>query len=209
MKIKIFYLLTVLIIFSNLLYAIEANSTESRIALGLSGGVSQDKSFSGEIYGGATIPEISNKLEANIGYLFFTNKTEYVGVNELEFSSHGLFIEGNYYFINGFYGGVRFALNFNWVDKESQEKFETYPDTDSPTFFTGNAIYGHFGYNLPISERVGIKLQGQIGLHNYQITEGWILIETSSDDFSKSEMGIESNADLLYNLSIGLNYRLQ
>ncbi len=208
MKIKLLICITGIIFFSNSLSASDADSTKMRMALGVNGGISQNNSLSGDIYGGVVIPINKNRLETNFGYSFFKNITDYGGVKELQFSSHGLFLEGNYYFTEGFYGGARFAINFNWVDKESQEKFEIYPDTDSPTFFSGIAGYGHLGYHLSIGEKFGIKLQGQIGLHNYKIAEGWLLIDNSSSDVRNAQFGIERHAELLYNLSIGLTFKL-
>ncbi len=208
MKFKLLICITGLIFISSSLSASNTDSVKVKIILGLNGGISQSNSLSGDIYGGAIIPINTNKLETNFGYSFFKNNTDYSGVKELHFSSHGLFIEGNYYFTEGFYGGARFSVNFNWVDKESQEKFEIYPDIDSPTFFSGIAGYGHLGYHLSIGENIGIKLQGQIGLHNYKISEGWLLIDNSSSDVRNAQFGIERHAELLYNLSIGLTFKL-
>lgn len=207
MKIKQLICITGLIFFTSSLSASNSNDAKMRISFGAAGGISQHSSLSGDIYGGLVVPVNRNKLETNFGYSFFKNNTDYSGVKDLLFSSHGLFIEGNYYFTEGFYGGARFAINFNWVDKESQEKFKNYPDTDSPTFFPGTAGFAHLGYHLPISKKIGIKLQGQIGLHNYKITEGWLLIDTS-DDARNAQYGIERHAELLYNLSIGLTFKL-
>lgn len=186
----------------------DKDSTKIRMALGATGGLSQYSSLSGDIYGGVIIPFNLNKAEINFGYTYLKNGTDYSGVKDLEFNSHGLFIEGNYYLIKGLYGGLKFAINFNWVDNESQKKFDIYPDTDSPTFFSGIAGYGHIGYYQPIGENFGIKLQGQIGFHNYKISEGWLLIDNSSNDLRDAQHGIESHAELLYNLSLGLTFRL-
>jgi len=79
---------------------------------------------------------------------------------------------------------------------------------DSPTFFSGISGYGHLGYHLPIGQHIGIKLQGQIGLHNYKIAQGWLLIDNSSSDVRSAQFGIERHARFLYNLSIGLVFKL-
>jgi len=128
MKIKLLICITGLTFLSNSLSASDTDNTKMRLILGVTGGISQNNSLSGDIYGGATILINTNKLETNFGYSFFKNNTDYSGVKGLHFSSYGLFMEGNYYFTEGFYGGARFAINFNWVDKKSQEKFEVYPN---------------------------------------------------------------------------------
>jgi len=59
-----------------------------------------------------------------------------------------------------------------------------------------------------MGDTFGIKLQGQIGLHNYKIAQGYLLIDNSSSDLRNVQHGIERHAELLYNLSIGLTFRL-
>jgi hypothetical protein len=208
MKNRFLLCLVGLIISSITLFASDNGNTNRRINLGVTGGLSQCSSLSGDVYGGVILPFNPNKTEINFGYTYFKNSTDYSGVKDLEFNSHGLFIEGNYYLIKGLYGGLKFAINFNWVDNQSQKKFEAYPDIDSPTFFPGIAGYGHVGYYLPMGDTFGIKLQGQIGLHNYKIAQGCLLIDNSSSDLRNVQHGIERHAELLYNLSIGLTFRL-
>ena len=195
-----------LIMFSLPAFGSNQDSTKISFSLGISGGLAQYNSFSGDLYGGVTIPFQDKKAEINLGYLYFVSNTDYEDIQDLEFSSHGLFLEGNYYLKKGFYTGLRFAVNFNWVDKESQKKFDNIPDIDSPTFFSGIAGYGQLGLCLPIGNKLGIKLQGQIGIHNYQIAQGWLLIDNSNSDLRKAEIGIYRHAALLYNLSVGLTY---
>ena len=184
-----------------------ASDLEKSRMIGLNGGLSQNNFISGDLYVGMALPFEQQNVEVNLGYSFFRNKTEYQGVRDLKFNSHGLFLEGNYFIIHGLYGGVRFALNFNQVDKSSQAKFDDYSIVDSPTFFTGIAGYGQIGYRQPISNKLSLKVQGQVGIHNYKIAEGYILIDNSSYDPRDAQYGIETHADFLYNLSLGLAYR--
>jgi hypothetical protein len=197
-----------LTMFSNSSFGSDSERTSRRGALGVTGGLSQHGSFSGDIYGGANVPINKINIEVNGGYSYFKNSTDYQGVKDLQFDSHGLFVEGNYFIDRGLYCGIRFALNFNWVDKVSQEKFDNFPDVDSPTFFSGIAGYGHLGYYQLIGKNIGLKLQGQIGLHNYKISEGWLLVNNSDDDIRNEQFGIERHAEVLYSLSVGLVFRL-
>jgi len=197
----------ILLIYVASSFAANADSTSSKISIGLTGGLSQNWSNSIDIYGGSVITIRSKKLEVNCGYTHFKNITDYQSVSELEFSSHGVFAESNIYFTEGFFAGLRYAVNFNWVDKLSQEKFEAIPETDAPTFFSGTAGYGQLGYHQQLG-RIGIKVQGQIGIHNYKIAEGWLLIDSSSSDVINSQLGIERHSQLLYNLSVGLTFKL-
>jgi hypothetical protein len=193
---------------STTLFGSAADSTKNKLSLGITTGLSQAAFFSGDIFVEGILPIHSHKLGLAFGYLHFQNTTDYGGVKDLGFSSHGFFSEGNYYFTDGFYGGLRLALNFNWVAGESQKKFDAVPDKNSPTFFTGIAKYLHLGYHLPIGKNTGIKLQGQIGLHNYKISEGWLLIHNSSNDIRDEQSGIEKHLEFLYNLSAGFTLKL-
>lgn len=194
--------------FTNAAFGFGNDSTKVRVLIGAAGGLSQHRSFSGDVYGGVILPLKSKKVNANIGYTYFQNSTSYSQVNDLKFSSHGLFLEGNFYLMKGFYAGLKLSVNLNLVDKTSQQKFDIYPDTDSPTFFGGTAGYLNLGYHKSIVDKIGIKLQGQIGLHNYKISENWLLIDNTDDDFRDEEFGIESHAEFLYNFSIGFTYQL-
>ena len=195
--------LLLLILFANKSLCAERDARGKRFSIGVTGGIAQNNSFSGDLYGALRF----KKNDLNFGYLHFGNKTSYRGVSDLHFKSHGLFVEGNHYLIGGLYGGLRFAINFNWVNKESQKLFENKPNINSPTFFSGIAGYGQIGYCQPIGGTFSIKFQTQIGLHNYRISQGWFLIDTSNDDFNNERLGVERHAELLYNLSIGLLFR--
>lgn len=203
-----FMCLTGLIMISTAIFGSVTDSTDNRMSLGITAGLSQNTSFSGDISVEGKIPIHSHKIGVAFGYLHFQNTTDYSGVKDLEFSSHGIFSEGNYYFTERLYGGLRLALNFNWVAGESQKKFDTFPDKDSPTFFTGISKYLHLGYHLPIGKNIGIKLQGQIGLHNYKIAEGWLLINNSGNEIRNAQSGIEQHLEFLYNLSAGFTLKL-
>ncbi|MDR2907817.1 MAG: hypothetical protein LBU91_07510 [Bacteroidales bacterium] len=195
-----------LICFANKSYGAKKDSLKVKLSIGAIGGFAQNSSWSGDLFGGIIIPIKSIKLEANLGYSVFGNKTSYRGVNDVQFVSHGLFLDGNFYIIDGLYIGLKFALNFNWVNKESQKLFDDYPDIDSPTFFPGKAIYGQIGYYLPIGDILGLKFQAQAGLHNYKITEGWFLID-NTDSYLRDDR-IELHAEFLYRLSVGLVFKL-
>lgn len=189
-------------------FCAEPDSIKTTFSVGITGGLSQNNSFFGDVYGGVKLVPISKNIDVNVGYSVFSNKTSYRGVDNLLFTSHGLFVEGNYFLIGGLYGGLRFSVNFNWIDPDSQKQFEYYPNIDSPTFFSGIAGYGQVGYYHPIKKFIGIKLQLQIGLHNYKISEGWLLYDNSSSDIRNMQFGIERHAEFLYNLGVGFVFKL-
>ena len=181
-----------------------ASDSKKSFAVGLTGGLSQKNYYSGDVYGGLVLPVGKTFFEANAGYTTFVNETSYQAIQDLKFNSHGIFIEGNYFMIKGLYCGLRLAFNLNHVTKDSQAKFDVYPNIDPPTTFFGEAVYGQIGYYQPLGEKLGIKIQGQIGFHNYKITQGWQISSGSGSSLRDEQYGIERHGDLLHNLSIGL-----
>ena len=191
------------------LFGASSDSTNNRFILGFTGGFSQNSSLSGDVYGGVIKPLNNGNVEANFGYTYFNNKTSYRGVDDIYFNSHGIFVEGNYYFTQGLYGGVKFALNFNWVDEESQEKFNNVSFLDSPEFFIGQILNFQSGYLLKLNDNFFLRLQGQIGLHSFEIAEGeyWQLGGTDSP-IMRERFKVQDKLQLMYNLSLGLTFRI-
>lgn len=205
----LFYLFG-LILFVNKSYCAERDTTKIKFLIGVTGGLSQNNFLSGDLYCGVSIPLKSNRVEVNFGYSHFSNKATYRKVKDLQFKSHGLFIEGNYQINSGLYVGVKAAFNLNWVDENSQKLFDNYSDIKAPILFSGKAYYGQIGYYYPIGTIIGIKGHFQAGLHNYRIGEGrhWQIFNNSDSSFRDSQFGIEWRIGFLYNLSIGLIIKL-
>ena len=180
-----------------------------RFAIGITGGLSQNTSLSSDLYGRALIPLKPEKLEVNFGYSGFSSKASYRDVKDLQFKSHGLFIEGNYFLTSGLYAGFKAAINLNWVNEASQKLFDKYPNVKTPELFSGKAFYGQIGYYHPLGNIIGIKGQLQVGLHNYKIAEGrYWQFSNSSNDVREAQFGIEKRIGFLYNLSIGMIFNL-
>ena len=198
---KLLLILILLLLSVNIMIASDSKKT---FAVGLTGGLSQKNYYSGDLYGGIVLPAGKTSFEANVGYTSFANETSYQGIHDLKFNSHGVFMEGNYFMIKGLYCGLRLALNLNHVTKASQAKFDNYSNIKSPTTFFGQAVYGQVGYYQSLGERFGIKIQGQIGFHNYKISQGWMISSGSDSSLRDEQHGIERHGDFLHNISIGL-----
>lgn len=184
-----------------------ADSLQIKIHLGLNGGISRNNSLSGDIFGGLTIPYNLQKIEANLGYTYFENTTDFDNVQDLLYFSHGVFAEANYFLNKNIYAGARISLNMNFVDKESQNKYDLLSIRNPPTYFTGIAAFGQIGYNQPIVKKVNLRLQGQIGLQNYRIANG-ALYFSNTDLITTDRYTEELQAKLIYNLTIGFIVQL-
>jgi hypothetical protein len=187
------------------------DSSPKLFLVGLTGGISQNNSFSGDIYGGYIFPVNSTKGEAIFGYTYFDNTTNFDNVKDLVYSSHGVFGELNYFLTSKIYAGARFSINMNFVDKESQNKYEQVSIKDPPVYFTGKAILGQVGYNQPLSRNASIRLQGQLGVHNYQMETGIVYFSNDRSpvpDQFKDKYAKELQLKILTNLSLGFIIRL-
>ncbi len=188
--------------------ASDKDSTKSQYSFGITSGYAQNGTLSGNAYFGLSFPYRDQSFDLNFGYQYFESLTEYGGVQDLVFHSHGLFSEGNFYVSPNLYLGLRLALDFNLVEQTSRNRFAPLIEIDSPELFTGFSLFTQLGYRIPVTEHLGIKLEGQIGLHNYWISEGWIIIPSSDSQVRNARFGTYRRFGFLYNLNLGLHYRL-
>lgn len=197
----------IILIFSSVsILSFGNDSLTIKPVLGITGGIAQTISFSGSIYGGIMLPYRDSKVEVTTGYSYFSNKTQFYHFNDIHYYSHDLYIECNYYFINNLYAGINLGTSFNFVDSDSQKKFDNYnTDIVAPVFFMGYYGLGNFGYLHQIGKSLNLKIQAQMGLHAYQIIEGW-MFSTDSDSRYLDYIYSEAHIEVLYNLSLGLLY---
>jgi hypothetical protein len=159
-------------------YSSDTDSIPSKFQIGLKGGISQNNTFSGDVSFGFVFKLNKKRTEVNAGYTYFNNTTDFDQVEDLLYFSHGLFGEINFFLISNFYAGARLSVNMNFVDEESQNKYSRNSDRDPPTYFTGMSACGQLGYSQPIGKSFCIRLQGQIGVHNYRMATGALYYST-------------------------------
>src|ERR1035437_2535675 len=183
------------------------DSLQVKFQIGLTGGFSQNNSMAGDIYVGFVSPQISKKLEFNLGYTYFKNTTDFDNVKDLLYYSHSIFGEANYFLSSNIYAGARLSVNMNFVDKASQDKYDLFSTRNPPTYFTGLSGFGQIGYNQPIGNVINLRLQGQIGLQNYRIATG-ALYYSNMDSPTTDSYTEEKQTKFLYDLSLGLIIKL-
>ncbi len=195
----------ILLLISNYGYSQKIDSLNNNFHLGFLGGINQINSFNFDAFGGTKINILSTSVEANFGYSYFQNLTNYNVVNDILYYSHGLYAEGNYFLNSIFYAGIRLNLNVNRVDKDSQTRFDAINGINSPTFFTGIATFAQLGIYHSLTPKISFRMQGQIGIHNFKIAQDAIYFSNSSD--RDAQFGIESRSEFLYNLTTGLIFK--
>jgi hypothetical protein len=200
------YLFTILLLLPlvKLGYGQEVDSPQNNFQFGVLGGVNQIRAINSDVLGGTKIIVLSKSVEANLGYSYFQNLTNYNAVKDILYFSHGVFAEGNYFFNSIFYAGLRLNLNMNWVERDSQKKFDAVSGVNSPTFFTGRATFVQLGMHHNIAKNISLRIQGQLGIHNFKIAQDAVYFNNSSDRFRNAQFGIEHRSDFLYNLCGGL-----
>jgi hypothetical protein len=201
------YLLVVLFFFFTKTSYAEADSLGYKYVLGFAGGISQYNNFSADIYFGFPISMKNGQMDLNIGYTHFKNQTNFDGVKDLLFSSHGIYVDANFLLSAQFYTGFRFAVNGNWVDKASQEEYDQSSSRKPPTYFSGLAWLGYLGFNQALGSHLSLRLQTQLGLQNYKIANGSLLFSNSNTPTTASYTE-EKRIKFLYNLSLGVHVRI-
>jgi hypothetical protein len=173
------------------------------------GGLGQKSSFNKSVTFKVEIPINASRIVVDFGYINFKNSTSYLNEGGLKYNSQGFFLGSNYFITKNVYIGGRLGLDLNWVDDESQKKFDKYTDIDSPSFFLGKTIILLIGYEYKLSNSFSINFEPHLGLHNFDISEGsyWQLGGSDTREYVNSEEVIETNLHLLYSLNLGILYR--
>lgn len=141
---RLLMLLCLLWTFQFCIHAAQPTNTE-HVLIGINGGLTQQETFSGDIFGGYTFLIGGNVGEANIGYATFKRSTRFDGVDNLWYTSHGLFCEFNYHYKTGLFVGARLMLNYNFINEASQQWYIDNNTKDPPVLFPGIAPYGQLG----------------------------------------------------------------
>lgn len=138
----------------------------SAIIIGINAGM-ESSVRTAELFAGKQFTTLKTKIETNIGYNYrVVYDQNYLGF--MNYYSHNLFAEANYFFTKRFYGGLRFAVNYNKVTDESAKNIASYNTLLSPTFY-GFSGYTKLGYFQPIGKHFGIRLQAQWGMQYFQL----------------------------------------
>ena len=93
------------------------------------------------------------------------------------------------------------------MDKDSQKKFDAINGVNSPTLFTGRAGFIQLGAKHNLNNKISLRIQGQLGIHNFKIAQDAIYFNNSNDRIRNAQFGIEHRSEFLYNLSTGLFYK--
>jgi hypothetical protein len=156
--------------------------------------------------GGFRLPVKKTSFEGKVVYTYDNFKTHFLNVSSLEFFSHGLGINVNFYPFKGLYIGVGYITKLSWATPESKISFKEQSVKEAPEFFIGNLLSSQIGYRHFIKKKLSVNFQLLAGFHSYEIEEGWQL--GSDDGIEEPSWAKEQHLDLLMNISVGLSYHL-
>ncbi|GAB5464589.1 MAG: hypothetical protein Kapaf2KO_00250 [Candidatus Kapaibacteriales bacterium] len=122
---------------------------------------------------------MNKRQKANLGYSLTFSRTAYQEFEEIDYACHNIYGEYNYFVLKGIFIGGRIGLNFNWVSEDSKAAYEEYLSErplllDTPTSFIGYSAAINAGIVYPVSPKVAIKVQGQIGTQLTNVTPGGV-----------------------------------
>ncbi len=94
---NILFFLLFLSFIINFGYSQNTDSLKNNFQAGIIGGFSQNEFVTFDVLGGRKFNTFSKLVEANIGYSYSQNLTNYNSVKNILYFSHWLFAEGNYF----------------------------------------------------------------------------------------------------------------
>jgi len=192
---KITAILTISLLISNVY---TENATFS--AIGFGGGFSSHNTFRGELYLRSDLRLFNRNSKVKAGINNHSYQLAFDKVPNLEASSIGLFGDiAIYPFDKGLFAGIRWEmLNINWLSRESRNRVEE-ERGHRPVIYTGTSIFFQVGYNVRISDRLGLKLYLQPGFQQFRIL---------SPPGNPNQV-IENHVRFIYNVNLSLEVRLQ
>lgn len=201
-----------LLIFTTILITSQINAgVLDSLSFGLGGGYESYNTFRGEVYLKTDINLFNRKAEIKAGLNNRSYQLTFDNVKDLNASSIGFFGDiAIYPFNKGLFAGIRWELiNFNWLSDNSKTKIENVRGYSPTSIYTGTCMFFQLGYNFQLSEKVGLKLFGQLGFQQFKITNG----SSSSGGYVQSgstkDLIIEDHYKFIYNLNLTIEFKIK
>ena len=169
--------------------------------LGISGGFNNYKNIKGEIFLNSSINLLKRPAELRVGLCNRDYELSFANLNNLKASSIGIFGDLLIYPFNfGLNLGIRWELvNLNWLNEDSKSRIDLERDYSPFSLYYGSAIFFQIGYDINLSNVIGLKIYGQRGIHYFSISNG----SSTSGSYSLTKV------DFIYNLNIGITFKIK
>ena len=181
------------------------------LSIGLGGGYDSYNTLRGEIYLKSDIKLFNRKSEIKAGLNNRSYQLEFDGVKNLNSQSVGFFGDiAIYPFNKGLFTGLRWELiNFNWLTSDSKTKVENEKNYSPTSLYTGTCMFFQIGYNLQLSDKIGLKLYGQPGFQQFKITNGSSSSGSYTQGSSTNDLISEDHYEFIYNINISFEFRIK
>jgi hypothetical protein len=131
----------------------DSSGTENYLGIGGMSGLNRFSNLVAYVYFSYPIRDMTFPGQVRTGYNYNYGKTDFDGVNNLEYISHGLKIDGNIFLAKNYYLGLGLGIQLNWVESSSRERYESLKPRDPPNYFTDYLASFQTGYNIKILPR--------------------------------------------------------
>lgn len=207
MKMKRLFLVFALILLGTQLHAGALDS----LSIGFGGGYDSYNTLRGEIYLKSDLELFNRKSEIKAGINNRSYQLDFDNVKDLNAKSFGLFGDVVIYPLNnGLFTGVRWELiNFNWLTSDSKTKVENERNYSPTSLYTGTCVFFQLGYKFQISDDFSLKLYGQPGFQQYQISNGSFSSGNYVQGTSDDDLIIEEYVDFIYNINLSIEFRIK
>ena len=146
-------------------------------------------------------------FEPKIGFAFRSFTANYRGLSELDVHSVGLFMGiDTYPFSKIFFTGLHFEMDLNRFDKKAMREL-----ANSNVFFTrsfpGYRIQAVAGLDIPINERISLRISGMPGWQFYVLSDNWE-VSTGGGTINISTRNGNTYSKFVYQLNVGMAIKL-
>src|SRR5574344_50502 len=202
-----YLLVFALILFGSQLHAGVLDS----LSVGFGGGYDSYNTLRGEVYLKSDLKLFNRKAEIKAGLNNRSYQLDFDNVKDLNAQSLGLFGDIVIYPLNkGLFTGVRWELiNFNWLTSDSKTKVENERNYSPTSLYTGTCMFFQLGYKFRLSDDFSLKLYGQPGFQQYQISNGSFSSGNYVHGTSVADLIIEEYVDFIYNINLSIEFRIK
>ncbi|MCA1763809.1 MAG: hypothetical protein ABR574_11410 [Cryomorphaceae bacterium] len=189
-------------------FAQAPSDSKNNFTAGAMFGVNRFSKTVGSVYGSYIIRDIIDMpIQFRAGYNYSQGKTDFDGVQALEYNSHGLKFDGNVFLSRGLYLGLGMALQLNWVERASRKQYESLMPREAPNYFTGFLGSAQAGHTFRLFSGFLLNIEAEIAAHTYTIATGDVYFSNSSNPGPpSSDYAEEKKTNFLTEGTIGIVY---
>ena len=103
--------------------------------------------------------------------------------------------------------GGRFGIDINWFNSEAMNTIESSDETVG-RYFPGFRLYAVTGFDIPLNQRISLRISGMPGWQFYSISDNWEISTGSSSTINIDTTNATSYNRFIFQINAGLAIRL-